>query len=113
MSRSPFPVQRDNGSDLDGRELLRRYGRDPRRPAWADSTRGDGPVIVAESGMEQPRSTASGRQRRTFASECAGCGQVAETNFRPDPSRPVYCDSCYRAQKERRRAETEAAVTAS
>ena len=113
MSRSPFPAQRDNGSDLDSRELLRRYGRDPRRPTWADSTRGDGPVIVAEPGAEQPRSTASGRQRRTFESECAGCGQVAETNFRPDPSRPVYCDSCYRAQKERRRAETEAAVTAS
>jgi CxxC-x17-CxxC domain-containing protein len=93
--------------------LLRRYGRDPRRPAWADSVRGDGPVIVAEPKADGSRSSAQGRQRRTFESDCAGCGQVAQTNFRPDPSRPVYCDSCYRAQKERRRTETEAAVTAS
>ncbi len=113
MSRSPFPSQSDSSADLDGRELLRRYGRDPRRPAWADSLHGDGPVIVAEPNAAMPRSAGSGRQRRTFESDCAGCGQVAQTNFRPDPARPVYCDSCYRAQKERRRAETEAAVTAS
>jgi ATP-dependent RNA helicase DeaD len=111
-SRSPFPSQSDTSGDLDGRELLRRYGRDPRRPAWADSLRGDGPVIVAEP-KDGSRSSAQGRQRRSFESECAGCGQVAQTNFRPDPSRPVYCDSCYRAQKERRRAETETAVAAS
>jgi ATP-dependent RNA helicase DeaD len=113
MSHSPFPSQSDNGADLDGRELLRRYGRDPRRPSWADSLRGDGPVIVAEPKAGASRSSASSRQRRAFESECAGCGQVAQTSFRPDPARPVYCDSCYRAQKERRRAETEAAVTAS
>ncbi|MFN8663406.1 MAG: DEAD/DEAH box helicase [Thermomicrobiales bacterium] len=112
-ARSPRPPQVDDGSDVDGRELLRRYGRDPRRPAWADSLRGDGPVIVAEPKAETSRSAAPSRQRRTFESECAGCGQVAQTNFRPDPARPVYCDSCYRAQKERRRSETEAAVTAS
>ncbi len=111
--RTVFPSQSDSSADLDGRELLRRYGRDPRRPAWADSLRGDGPVIVAEPQAAQPRKAAPGRERRTFESDCAECGQVAQTNFRPDPSRPVYCDSCYRAQKERRRAETEAVVTAS
>jgi ATP-dependent RNA helicase DeaD len=111
--RTAFPSQSESGADLDGRELQRRYGRDPRRPAWADGTRGDGPLIVAEPTAEQSRSAAPGRQRRTFESDCAGCGQVAQTNFRPDPARPVYCDSCYRAQKERRRSETGAAVTAS
>jgi len=112
-ARAPQQTQVDNGTDVDGRELLRRYGRDPRRPAWADTTHGDGTVIVSEPQAESSRSSAPGRQRRTFESNCAGCGQVAQTNFRPDPSRPVYCDSCYRAQKERRRSETEAAVTAS
>ena len=35
---------------------------------------------------------------------CAACGQTAETSFRPDPSRPVYCDGCYRERREQRRA---------
>ncbi|MDQ2651413.1 MAG: DEAD/DEAH box helicase [Chloroflexota bacterium] len=112
-SRASIPAQSESSADLDGRELQRRYGRDPRRPAWADGTREDGLVIAAEPTTEQSRSSAPGRQRRTFESDCAGCGQIAQTNFRPDPARPVYCDSCYRAQKERRRAETETAVTAS
>jgi ATP-dependent RNA helicase DeaD len=111
--RAPGLAPIDNGEDVDGRELLRRYGRDPRRPTWADTNSGDSPVITAEPQGETSPSATPGRQRRTFESDCAGCGQVAQTNFRPDPSRPVYCDSCYRAQKDRRRAETESAVTAS
>lgn len=112
-SRPAFPSPSDSSADLDSRELLRRYGRDPRRPAWADSLRGDGPVIVAEPKLETSRNASPGRPQQTFESDCAECGQVARTNFRPDPTRPVYCDTCYRAQKERRRAGAETAVTAS
>ena len=35
------------------------------------------------------------RARRRHQSVCATCGQTAETTFRPDPTRPVYCDGCY------------------
>jgi CxxC-x17-CxxC domain-containing protein len=96
--------ERDAGADLDGRELLRRYGRDPRRPSWADSDRGE----TVEAG----RGDTQRRERRRHQSVCAGCGQTAETNFRPDPARPVYCDECYRAKREARRAASAAAATA-
>jgi CxxC-x17-CxxC domain-containing protein len=85
--------------ELDGRELLRRYGRDPRRPDWVDAERG-GDVTSGESGNGR---SAQRRARRRHQSVCTGCGQTAETSFRPDPSRPVYCDDCYRAVRDTRR----------
>ena len=91
--------------ELGGRDLLRRYGRDPRRPTWADEGRGArGGVVTAtaEPGAER-------RPRRRHQSVCASCGQTAETTFRPDPARPVYCDGCYR---ERRGAGRAVAVAA-
>ena len=44
------------------------------------------------------------RARRRHQSVCATCGQTAETTFRPDPTRPVYCDGCYHDVRETRRA---------
>lgn len=35
---------------------------------------------------------------------CSSCGQRADVPFEPDPSRPVYCDSCHRARRRSRRA---------
>ena len=90
---------RDAGPELDGRELLRRYGRDPRRPDWVDTERGE-VSVSQENGNGR---SAQRRVRRRHQSVCAGCGQTAETSFRPDPSRPVYCDDCYRAVRETRR----------
>lgn len=108
--RHERPFDRDAAPDLDGRELLRRYGRDPRRPEWADSVRGNARPsadVAADRPAAAPR-----RQRRRHASTCASCGQTAETTFRPDPARPVYCDTCYQDQRERRRADV-AVATAS
>jgi CxxC-x17-CxxC domain-containing protein len=76
---------REETSELDGRALQRRYGRDPRRPSWADAGR-DGSAA----------STRERRPRRRHQSVCVACGETAETTFRPDPARPVYCDGCYR-----------------
>ena len=33
---------------------------------------------------------------------CADCGQETEVPFKPDGSRPVYCQECYRKRKPRR-----------
>jgi ATP-dependent RNA helicase DeaD len=99
--RPERPFERDTMSDLDGRELLRRYGRDPRRPTWVDAERGES-VAAARNGGAGP---APGRRpRRRHQSVCAECGQTAETTFRPDPTRPVYCDGCYREVRGSRRA---------
>jgi ATP-dependent RNA helicase DeaD len=88
----------------EGRELLRRYGRDPRRPDWVDAERG-----VASASASRDAGTGNGtaperRARRRHQSVCATCGETAETTFRPDPTRPVYCDGCYHDVRETRRA---------
>ncbi len=96
------PVAADTAPELDGRELLRRYGRDPRRPEWVDAERG-----VASAARETGAGNGSAparRSRRRHQSVCATCGETAETTFRPDPARPVYCDGCYRDARETRRA---------
>jgi CxxC-x17-CxxC domain-containing protein len=98
VGRSARPAPRETEPELNGRELLRRYGRDPRRPAWADAERGHEPAAAPTA-----RGEAEPRARRRHQSVCAACGQTAETSFRPDPSRPVYCDGCYRERREQRR----------
>jgi CxxC-x17-CxxC domain-containing protein len=97
-------VTADTAPELEGRELLRRYGRDPRRPDWVDTERG-----VASATAPGDAGTSSGtaperRARRRHQSVCASCGETAETSFRPDPTRPVYCDGCYQEVRETRRA---------
>ena len=34
---------------------------------------------------------------------CADCGQEAEVPFKPDGTRPVYCQECYRKRRPPRR----------
>ena len=88
----------DEAAEPSGRELVQRYGRDPRRPTWADAGREratGAETIAAEQGDR--------RRQRRHTSTCAACGQAAETTFRPDPSRPVYCDGCYRNRRDTRR----------
>jgi ATP-dependent RNA helicase DeaD len=92
--------------ELEGRELLRRYGRDPRRPEWVDSERGVATAASRDSHGHAPER----RARRRHQSVCATCGQTAETTFRPDPTRPVYCDGCYQDLRETRRTVASTAV---
>jgi ATP-dependent RNA helicase DeaD len=90
----------DTAPEQEGRELLRRYGRDPRRPDWEDAERGVASAASRDSQGQAPER----RARRRHQSVCATCGQTAETTFRPDPARPVYCDGCYHDVRETRRA---------
>jgi len=100
----------DTAPELEGRELLRRYGRDPRRPDWVDAEHGiaaaTAPRDTGSSGGTAPER----RARRRHQSVCATCGETAETSFRPDPTRPVYCDGCYQEVRETRRAAVAAPV---
>jgi ATP-dependent RNA helicase DeaD len=91
----------DTAPELEGRELLRRYGRDPRRPDWVDAERG---VATATATRDAHGHAPERRARRRHQSVCATCGETAETSFRPDPARPVYCDGCYHEVRETRRA---------
>jgi CxxC-x17-CxxC domain-containing protein len=105
------PAAADVAPELDGRELLRRYGRDPRRPDWVDAERGvESTAAALETGNGNDAAPAR-RSRRRHQSVCATCGETAETTFRPDPARPVYCDGCYRDARETRRAPVAASVS--
>ena len=68
-------------------------GRARRRTATASRENGAGNGAAPER-----------RPRRRHQSVCATCGETAETTFRPDPARPVYCDGCYGEMRENRRA---------
>ena len=103
-------VTADTAPELEGRELLRRYGRDPRRPDWVDAERGVASITASRDATTGHGTTPERRARRRHQSVCATCGQTAETSFRPDPSRPVYCDGCYHAVRESRRATLAAPV---
>jgi CxxC-x17-CxxC domain-containing protein len=103
-SPRPERTTRGDAQEPSGRELLRRYGRDPRRPSWADAAHGH----EAASATTSERSGEPGARQR-HESVCSGCGRTAQTSFRPDPARPVYCDRCYRARKGAGRAVAVAA----
>jgi CxxC-x17-CxxC domain-containing protein len=38
-----------------------------------------------------------------FRAVCSDCGRECEVPFEPDPSRPVYCQACWRARRSRNR----------
>jgi len=48
------------------------------------------------------------RERRPHRVECTACGRVAEVPFQPDPTRPVYCDSCFQSRRAARNSYTTA-----
>ncbi|HET7034441.1 MAG TPA: DEAD/DEAH box helicase [Thermomicrobiaceae bacterium] len=62
------------------------------------------PAAATHRAAQEP--TRPLRPRQPAAAErtaivCSGCGQPAEVPFRPDPTRPVYCDACHRARRQR------------
>jgi CxxC-x17-CxxC domain-containing protein len=85
-------------------ELIAAHGRDPQRPSWAGV-----PAVAVHTAAvttDAPkRSDQNGRHPRS-AHEiiCTDCGNAATVRFRPDPTRPVYCEACYQARGPRRAA---------
>jgi len=43
------------------------------------------------------------RGRELHAVTCADCGKETHVPFKPDGSRPVYCQDCFRNHQPRRR----------
>ena len=37
--------------------------------------------------------------REMFETTCAECGKKCKVPFKPDGTRPVYCQECYRKKK--------------
>ena len=71
---------------------LAAYGRDPQRPSWVAA--GAYPLTARASETGERR-----RRRPNHRVDCAQCGKAAEVPFRPDPSRPVYCDNCFQDRR--------------
>jgi len=120
------PEQWDDGADAqwqtaasDPRALLSAHGRDPHRPSWAAERErvnaappaedGRAPIGDAPGRPRGRRRGGAGRSGERHETVCAACGRPAQVPFRPDPSRPVYCDDCFRTRRADRRG-TEAAT---
>ncbi len=72
-------------------------------------------VTGAEGEREMPARASSGnsfsdsnskkkkkKKKAEFSAKCSMCGKEAMLTFKPDPSRPVFCDDCFAKIKERR-----------
>lgn len=63
--------------------------------------------VATRSRAERPRERSPRPTRRHSARTtiiCSTCGRRSEVPFRPDPTRPVYCDDCHRARMSGREA---------
>jgi ATP-dependent RNA helicase DeaD len=73
-----------------------------RRPADSRPPRGfDAPDLAADSQDSAGKRQRSPRGRYDIV--CSACGQHSIAPFQPDPSRPVFCDACFRAKQEERK----------
>lgn len=48
---------------------------------------------------------------KKFSAVCTACSKSFQVNFNPDPTRPVYCDDCWKKQKGQRAPRTAQPVT--
>jgi ATP-dependent RNA helicase DeaD len=87
----------------DPRRLATTYGRDPRRPAWVAGDAAGALEPAPSSERRRSRRSRPAAETATYQVACAQCGEQAEVRFQPDPTRPVYCDACYRARGRGRR----------
>ncbi|MEA2531379.1 MAG: ATP-dependent helicase DeaD [Thermomicrobiales bacterium] len=94
-------------------DLIAAHARDPHRPAWA------GAVQPQPNGAPRGRTARTtgasnrGEGREARASHeivCTGCGSASTVRFRPDPTRPVYCDTCFQGRGSSRRGAATAAA---
>ncbi len=75
--------------------------RDTRRGGQPAQRVSDRPANVTRPAAMRHSVTSSGESRTPIV--CSSCGQRAEVPFRPDPTRPVYCDDCHRTRRRPRR----------
>ena len=71
---------------------------DPRRAPRSEATPSSRPAPSGDRG-DMRRSNRSAAPRPVITVECSACGQPARIRFEPDPSRPVYCQDCYKAMR--------------
>ena len=90
-----------------------------RRPAFgqtqaSESGTGSRPQHVERGGerAHRPQPAVPVANARRHQIQCSECGQTSEVRFAPDPTRPVYCDSCFskRAPRTRRSSGATAQV---
>ncbi|HUZ00132.1 MAG TPA: DEAD/DEAH box helicase [Thermomicrobiaceae bacterium] len=73
------------------------------RPAAEPTRLGtSGPVDRRPAPVRTERHVAPVADRPRTTIVCSACGRQAEVPFRPDPTRPVYCDDCHQSRGRRR-----------
>jgi ATP-dependent RNA helicase DeaD len=85
--------------EIGGRVERRRWGEERIDPASTTA-----PAASTETVTAPPRSATrtqrAPRQRPRHDAVCADCGKATTVRFEPDPSRPVYCGTCYRQRRD-------------
>ena len=78
------------------------FAHEPRRCKDCRSRKkGDSP---GGGGGGRSRGAGGGRgsdsaDRQMFSAVCSACGGPAKINFQPDPSRPVFCRTCFQSRQ--------------
>jgi ATP-dependent RNA helicase DeaD len=97
------PVEQTVATPRPRRENAPARARRPERPASRDA------VAPAVAPAEMPhrantrRSPRPADVRPLVTVDCTACGGAATLRFQPDPTRPVYCDSCFSERKNANR----------
>jgi len=73
------------------------FAHEPRRcKDCRSSKKGEG---GGGRGRGRSASGEGGDDRQTFSATCSACGGPAKLNFQPDPSRPVFCRTCFQSRQ--------------
>jgi len=73
------------------------FAHEPRRcKDCRSSKKGEG---GGGRGRGRSSSGEGGDDRQTFSATCSACGGPAKLNFQPDPSRPVFCRTCFQSRQ--------------
>jgi len=56
-------------------------------------------VRRAQMGGDSGHEGVGAIQRQMYEGPCAGCGEIARVPFQPKGVRPVYCQTCFQANK--------------
>ncbi len=77
----------------------------PARPAPRPAAPAPQPAPAGEKSAPAPAKQA----KKLHDATCARCGKKLQLTFQPDPSRPYYCDDCFKIVKDERKRVEEAA----
>ncbi len=60
-------------------------------------------MMECELALNEKKRKASNERKTNFYAVCSACGRLAKLKFRPVENKPVYCSSCFKERKKKRK----------